>query len=85
MRKAWHDKAWDDYLFWQEHDRKTLKRINLLLKDIERHPFNGIGNPEPLKHDLSGWWSREIDKKHRLVYQIVDGEIKILRCRGHYD
>jgi len=66
MIKAWHDDAWDDYLHWQTQDKKNLRRINLLLKDIERSPYNGIGKPEPLKHGLSGWWSRRIDDSNRL-------------------
>ena len=76
--------AWADYLYWQTQDKKTLKRINLLLKDIERNGYDGIGKPEPLKHDMSGYWSREIDEKHRLVYRIQDDKIEILSCRTHY-
>ena len=70
MRKIWFDEAWEDYLYWQVQDKKTLKRINALLKDIERNNFNGIGKPEPLKGDLSGFWSRRIDDTNRLVYRI---------------
>lgn len=88
MRKIWFDEAWDDYLYWQTQDKKTLKRINALLKDIERNGgFEGIGKPEPLKGDLSGFWSRRIDDVHRLVYRIncdVD-VIEIISCKGHYD
>ena len=69
MQKSWYDKAWDDYLYWQSQDKKTLKRINQLIRDTERDPFNGIGNPEPLKGDLSGFWSRRIDDTNRLVYR----------------
>ncbi len=85
MRKIWFDEAWDDYVFWQTQDRKTLRRINALLKDIERNSFNGIGKPEPLKGELSGFWSRRIDDTNRLVYRIVGGVVEILSCKGHYD
>lgn len=85
MKKNWDDPAWDDYLFWQEHNMAKVRRINKLLKAIERDPFRGIGEPEPLKHDLRGWWSREIDQEHRLVYKITDRtQIDILRCKKHY-
>lgn len=77
--------AWQQYLFWQEHDKKTLRRINELLRDIARSGYEGIGKPEPLKNDLSGWWSRRINDKGRLVYRIEDDVCKILQCRGHYD
>ncbi len=82
----WHDTAWADYLYWQTQDKKTLKRINLLIKDIERNRNEGIGKPEPLKENLSGFWSRHIDDHHRLVYRIVEetGDIQIAQCRGHY-
>ena len=68
MRLVWEDDAWEDYLYWQTQDRKILKRVNLLIKDIRRSPFDGIGKPEPLKHNLSGWWSRRIDDIARIVY-----------------
>lgn len=84
MRKIWFDEAWDDYLYWQTQDRKTLKRINILLKDIERENFDGIGKPEPLKGDMSGFWSRRIDDVNRLVYRMKDNVIEILSCKGHY-
>ena len=85
MNKSWYDKAWEDYLYWQAHDKKTLKRINQLIKDAERNPFGGIGKPEPLKGDLAGFWSRRIDDTNRLVYR-VNGEIlEILSCKGHYE
>ena len=85
MNKSWYDKAWDDYLYWQVQDKKTLKRINQLIKDTERSPFQGIGKPEPLKGDLAGFWSRRIDDTNRLVYR-VNGEIlEILSCKGHYE
>lgn len=85
MRKIWFDEAWDDYLYWLSQDKKTLKRINSLLKDIERGNFDGIGKPEPLKGDLSGFWSRRIDDANRLVYRIADGALEILSCKGHYN
>lgn len=85
MRKIWSDEAWDDYLYWQAQDKKTLKRINALIKDTERSPFAGIGKPEPLKGDLSGAWSRRIDKANRLVYRIVEDALEILQCRSHYE
>lgn len=85
MKKIWFDEAWDDYLYWQMQDRKTLKRINALLKDIERGYFDGIGKPEPLKGELSGFWSRRIDDSNRFVYRISSDVLEILSCRGHYD
>ena len=85
MRKIWFDEAWDDYLHWQTQDRKTLKRINMLLKDIERENFGGIGKPEPLKGDMSGFWSRRIDDVNRLVYRISGNVIEIVSCKGHYE
>jgi len=84
MEKLWTDEAWSDYLYWQTQDKKTLKRINQLIQDIERNGNDGIGKPEPLKHDLSGWWSRHIDDKHRLIYCIEDDKIIIAHCRTHY-
>lgn len=77
--------GWADYIFLQENDRKLLKKVNNLLKDIERNGNTGIGKPEALKGNLSGWYSREIDKKNRLIYKIADGRIYILQCRNHYD
>ena len=85
MIKLWTDEAWADYLYWQGGDRKTLKRINLLIKDIERDPFDGIGKAEPLKHNLSGYWSRRIDDTNRLVYKVEDGQLYIISCRYHYE
>lgn len=76
--------AWEDYLYWQQTDKKTLKRINTLIKEIERQPFTGIGDPEPLKHNWSGYWSRRIDREHRLVYKVTDNAIIIVQCRYHY-
>jgi len=86
MQKLWTDKGWDDYLYWQTQDKKTIKRINLLIKDIERNgALNGIGRPESLKHDLSGWVSREIDDFNRIVYRIKEGNLEITQCKGHYN
>jgi toxin YoeB len=77
--------GWDDYLYWQVQDKKTLKKINLLLRDISRNAFEGLGKPEPLRGNLSGWWSRRIDDANRLVYRVQDGgDIEIGQCRGHY-
>jgi toxin YoeB len=84
MEKLWTDEAWDDYLYWQTEDKKILKRINKLIQDIERNGNDGIGKPEPLKHDFSGWWSRHIDEKHRLIYRIENDKIIIANCRTHY-
>lgn len=85
MEKSWYDDAWEDYVYWQAQDKKTIKKINNLLKDIERNgEASGIGKPEPLKGDFSGRWSREIDKKNRLVYRVADGVLKIYACRSHY-
>ena len=85
MRLLWEDQAWDDYCYWQTQDKKTLKRINALIKDIQRDRFDGIGKPEPLKEELSGWWSRRIDDVNRLVYRESNGAIIIASCRGHYE
>ena len=85
MKKIWSDKAWDDYLYWQAQDKKTLKRVNQLVKDIERSNFEGIGKPEALKGDLSGFWSRRIDDANRLIYRINGEFIDILSCKGHYE
>lgn len=85
MRLSWYPDAWEDYLYWQTHDKAMLKKINELLKDIARNGYKGIGKPEPLKENLSGWWSRRINDEHRLVYRIDDGVCQILQCSGHYD
>lgn len=85
MRKIFTERAWEDYLHWQLIDRKMLKRINQLLRDIDRDCFQGIGKPEPLKGDLSGYWSRRIDDTHRLVYRVQGEVVEIFQCRGHYD
>jgi toxin YoeB len=76
--------AWDDYLWFQQNDKAGLKRINLLIKAIQREPFDGLGKPEPLKHNLSGFCSRRITAEHRLVYAVEDGEIRVVMCRYHY-
>ncbi|MEO6967762.1 MAG: Txe/YoeB family addiction module toxin [Rhodanobacteraceae bacterium] len=81
---GFHPDAWDDYLYWQNQDRKTLDRINILIRECRRDPFRGIGKPEPLKDKLSGLWSRRIDDTHRLVYRIVGNELQIVACRYHY-
>ena len=80
----WTDEAWDSYVYWQGQDRKTLKRINKLINDAKRSPFEGIGKPEPLKENLSGFWSRRIDDTNRLVYEVDDSMLKIVSCRYHY-
>ena len=82
---AWTKEAWKDYLYWQNQDRKTLKRINKLISDIQRSPFAGVGKPEPLKENLSGFWSRRIDETNRLVYVVDDNRLTIISCRYHYD
>jgi len=85
MNKLWTDDAWNDYIYWSMQDKKTLKRINQLLKDIDRNRYDGIGKPEALKHELQGFWSRRIDETNRLVYKIENDSIIILHCRGHYE
>ena len=84
MTKAFSDIAWEDYCYWQTQDKKTLRRINLLLKDIDRNKYDGIGKPEPLTGDLSGYWSRRIDDYNRLVYKIKGDTILIAQCGSHY-
>ena len=84
MRIEFHEIAWNDYLCWQQTDKAILKRINMLIKDIQRTPFTGIGKPEPLRHDLSGSWSRRIDDANRMVYVVEDDVLTIVQCRGHY-
>ncbi len=84
MKLLWDERGWNDYLAWQD-DRKTLRKINALLKDIQRNPYDGIGKPEPLRENLSGWWSRRIDSANRIVYREKDGVIVIASCKGHYD
>ena len=82
---AWTNQAWSDYLYWQGQDKKTLKRINKLITDTQRNPFEGIGKPEPLKENLSGFWSRRIDDTHRLVYAVDGKQLTIISCRYHYE
>ena len=84
MRILWDDKAWQEYLAWQIGDKKTLKRINMLLKDIDRNGYNCIGKPEPLKGDLSGYWSVSIDEQNRIVFRISDNNLEIIQCGTHY-
>ena len=84
MILCWAESAWEDYIYWQKIDKKVLKRINELIKDASRSPFEGLGNPEPLKHNWSGYWSRRIDREHRLVYKAEDGRLIIAQCRYHY-
>lgn len=84
MILCWAAKGWEDYLYWQATGKQVLKRINVLIKDIQQHPHQGIGNPEPLKHSWSGYWSRRIDRAHRLVYKADSEMIIIVQCRYHY-
>lgn len=84
MKIVWDENAWEDYLWWQQQDRKVLKRINTLIKDIASNGHEGIGKPEALKHDWSGFWSRRITDEHRLIYAITDTSILIAACRYHY-
>jgi len=84
MILSFSDDAWDDYLYWQQQDKKILKKINRLIKEIERNPFEGIGEPEPLKYNWSSYWSRRITIEHRLVYKVLDEQILIAQCRYHY-
>jgi toxin YoeB len=84
MRLIFSDHAWDDYLYWQKTDKKNLNRINALIQEIQRSPFTGMGKPEPLKFGLSGYWSRRIDREHRMVYKVVDGDLLIAQLRHHY-
>lgn len=84
MNLSWSENAWDDYLYWQKTDKQTLKRINTLIKEMQRTPYEGIGKPEPLKFDLAGYWSRRIDHEHRIVYKVQDNQLIIIMCRYHY-
>ncbi|MCI5158826.1 MAG: Txe/YoeB family addiction module toxin [Candidatus Electrothrix sp. AUS1_2] len=84
MKVIFSEDAWEDYLYWQQADKKTLKRINRLIRDIQRAPYAGIGKPEPLKHGLSGYWSRRITDEHRLVYQVEEDAVLIAQLRYHY-
>lgn len=85
MMLSWTEDAWNDYLYWQSQDRKTLKRINALIRDMKRSPFEGIGKPEPLKWDYQGAWSRRIDSANRIVYTVIGDDLCILSCRDHYE
>ncbi len=85
MRLIFVDESWEDYLYWQNTDKKILEKINNLLKDISRNPFSGIGKPEPLKFKYQGFWSMRISGEHRLIYQVRDGDILVAKCRFHYD
>jgi toxin YoeB len=84
MNIIWSKEAWEDYLYWQQTDKKILKRINSLIKEIKRRPFEGIGDPEPLKHDWTGYWSRRINREHRLLYKHTKDALIIAQCRYHY-
>lgn len=84
MILAWAETAWEDYLFWQKTDKKVVQRINRLIQAIKRTPFDGLGDPEPLKHNWSGYWSRRIDRTHRLVYKVSEHMVTIVQCRYHY-
>lgn len=84
MKLKWDERAWDEYLEWESQDKKALKKINTLIKDIQRNGYKGIGFPEPLSQDKSGWWSRRIDDKNRIVYKIDNNNIIIASCKGHY-
>ena len=85
MKIVFSKNSWEDYIFWQTNDKKMLRKINELIKDIQKTPFEGKGKPEPLKYDLAGFWSRRIDREHRLVYQVEEKKILIYSCRYHYD
>lgn len=84
MKVIFHEQAWDDYLYWQQQDRKMLVRLNSLIKECTRTPFDGTGKPEPLKGQLSGWWSRRLNREHRLVSRIEEDQLLIAQCRYHY-
>lgn len=85
MRLVFAEQAWEDYLHWQETDRRVLRRIHELIKDATRHPFEGIGKPEPLRHALAGWWSRRVTEEHRMVYRVVGRDLQIAQLRYHYE
>ena len=84
MNLIFSDKAWEEYMYWQNTDKQILKKINQLIRDIKREPFDGIGKPEPLKYELSGFWSRRISDEHRLIYEVSESYISIVSCRFHY-
>lgn len=85
MKLLWEENAWQEYLYWQTQDKKTLKRLNNIIKEIQRDCYNGIGKPEPLKENLSGWWSRRIDEENRIVYKQENNNIIIASCKSHYE
>ena len=85
MKYVFVDESWEDYVYWQETDKKMARRINELLKEISRNPFSGKGNPEPLKYKYKGFWSRRINEEHRLIYQVKENEVFVVKCRYHYD
>lgn len=85
MRIQWEERAWEEYIFWEETDKKTLRKINALVKEMMRTPFSGLGKPEPLRGDLSGLWSRRINYSDRIVYFVQEDTVFIISCRGHYD
>ena len=85
MRLLWEERAWKDYCDWQIKDKKILKKINELIRDTQRNPFTGLGKPEPLKENLSGYWSKRIDGENRLVYEVKEYGLLIVSCKGHYD
>jgi len=88
VKLQWTEQGWDDYLYWQEHDSDFIQKINVLIKDTRRSPFQGLGKPEPLRNEMAGWWSRRIDREHRLIYRVTGkGEaqaLEIAACRFHY-
>jgi toxin YoeB len=84
MRLTWLPNGWKDYLYWQENDRKILQRVNELIKDAQRNPFTGLGKPQALRNNLSGWWSRRITQEHRLIYKVENECLLIMQCRFHY-
>lgn len=85
MRLTWLPNGWNDYLYWQENDRKTLQRVNELIRDALRNPSSGMGKPELLRHNLKGWWSRRITQEHRLIYRVEGESLLIMQCRFHYE
>ena len=85
MKITFSQNSWEDYTSWQSEDKKVLKKINTIIKDIQRNPYTGMGKPEPLKFDLAGLWSRRIDREHRIVYKVMNDELLIYSCRYHYD
>jgi toxin YoeB len=85
MKFVFTELSWEDYLYWQKIDKSKIKRINELLKDISRSPYEGIGKPEALRYNYAGFWSRRIDEEHRLIYRVTDDEVQIVKCRFHYD